>query len=480
MRLHDNIAHQRDLEATLQAVLVLLSRQEVVSGLVEREAGPRRDLVQNLLQRQHSAELQRTLHRLHPADIAFVLENIPPDKRQMLWALLSDPERGTILLELADAVRENLIGSMSGKDILNLASHLDSSQIAELMPKLPEDLALDVLGALDRNKQSKVQSALSFPRGSVGALMEFNMVTVREDMSVDDVLNYLRKYEMLPATLDRVFVIDQGGILHGVLLMRDVIRSQPATAIRDLMDAEAVAFRTDDSAREAASAFERYDLLSAPVVNLHNQLVGVINIDRIMDFKDEVAQKDMLNQVGLREDEDLFAPVWNSARDRWIWLGLNLTTAFLASRVVALFEGSIAQVVTLAALMPIVASIGGNTGNQTVALMIRGIALRQITRQNFKRFVAKEMGIGLINGAVWGCVMAVVVFFIYFEGSLSMVMMLSMLASLFTAAMMGAFIPAALHLLGRDPVLGSSVLLTAVTDSLGFFIFLGTATLILF
>ena len=195
MRLHDNISHQRDLEATLQAVLVLLGRQEVVSGLVEREAGPRRDLVQNLLQRQHSAELQRTLHRLHPADIAFVLENIPPEKRQMLWALLSDQERGTVLLELADAVRENLIGSMSAKDILNLASHLDSSQIAELMPKLPEDVALDVLGALDRINQSKVQSALSFPRGSVGALMEFNMITVRESMSVEDVLQYLRRHE---------------------------------------------------------------------------------------------------------------------------------------------------------------------------------------------------------------------------------------------------------------------------------------------
>lgn len=479
MRPLDSVGHHRDLQSTLQAVLSLLSKQEVVSGLVERQDTPRRELVQNLLQRQQSAELQRMLHQLHPADIAYVLENVPLDKRKLLWNLLAHQERGAVLLELADAVREGLIGGMAESEILDVASHLDSSQIAELMPKLPGELALDVLGALDRTNQSRVQSALSFPRGSVGALMEFSMVTVRQDMSVDDVLNYLRRHETLPENLDQIFVVDHTGTLQGVLAIRDLIRSQAGIGIRELMNPDAVVFSTDDPAREAVGAFERYDLISAPVVNLHNQLVGVVNVDRIMDFKDELAQKELLNQVGLKEDEDLFAPIWSSARDRWIWLALNLTTAFIASRVVVLFEGSIAQIVTLAALMPIVASIGGNTGNQTVALMIRGIALRQITRENFRRFLAKEMGIGLVNGTVWGCIMAVVVLLIYSDAPLSLVMMSSMAASLLTAALAGAFIPAALHFFGRDPVLGSSVILTAVTDSMGFFIFLGTATLVL-
>lgn len=475
----DTLRHQRDLNATLEDIVKIISRQDVVADLVGRQATPRQEVVQSLLQRQQSAELSRRMDRMHPADLAYVLENVPVDKRQLIWKLIPDPRRGAVLLELADAVRESLIGAMNQNEVVGAAAHMDASQIAELMPKLSRELALDVLNALDRQNRKEVQEALSFPRDSVGALMEFDMLTVREDMTVDDVLGYLRRQEHMPENVGELFVVGHDGVLQGVLKLRDLIRNRPETPIRDLMQRDAVTFFTDDSARDATGAFERYDLISAPVLNLHHQLVGVIKIDRVVDFKDELAQRERLHQVGLTEDEDAFGPIWASARNRWIWLGLNLTTAFIASRVIGVFEDTIVQLVALAALMPIVASIGGNTGNQTVALMIRGIALREINRGNVRHFLLKEIGVSLVNGLVWGVVIALAAYLLYFDARLSLVMLAATAGNLVVAALAGVFIPAGLHYFGRDPVMGSSVLLTAVTDAMGFFMFLGTATLVL-
>jgi magnesium transporter len=475
----DAVQHQRDLDGALQEIVTLLNRQEVVSDLVERQATTRRDLVKSLLERQQSVELQRRLERLHPADVAYTLENLPLDKRQMLWKMVRDRDRGAVLLELSGAVRESLIGGMGEREVMDVAAHLDASQIAQLMPTLPRELALDLLNTLDRDNRGKIQSALAFPRGSVGALMDYDMVTVRADMTIEEVLGYFRRNEQLPDNVDQVFVIDHDGILQGVLPVRELIRNLPQRLVQELVRSDGIVFYTDDDARETMSAFERYDLISAPVVNLHRQLVGVVNVDRILDFKEELAQMDRLHQVGLTAEEDLFGPVWSSARNRWIWLGLNLTTAFIASRVIGLFEDTIEQLVALAALMPIVASIGGNTGNQTVALMIRGIALRQIGRSNFRRFLAKELGVSLVNGALWGAVVAAAAYLIYLHAGLSLVMLLAMAGNLVIAALAGVFIPATLRLLGRDPVMGSSVIVTAITDSMGFFMFLGAATLLL-
>jgi magnesium transporter len=477
----DTLKHQRDLNATLEEIVRLIGRQDVVADLVGREATPktRQEVVQSLLQRQQSAELSRRMDRMHPADLAYVLENVPFDKRQMIWNLIPNPRRGAVLLELADAVRESLIGGMKQDEVVDVAAYLNASQIAELMPKLSRELALDVLNALDRQNRKEVQEALSFPRDSVGALMEFDMLSVREDMTVDDVLGYLRRQEHLPENVGQLFVVSHDGVLQGVLRLRDLIRNAPELPIRGIMQRDPVAFFTDDSARDAAGAFERYDLISAPVLNLHNQLVGVVRIDRVVDFKDELAQRERLHQVGLAEDEDAFGPVWASARNRWIWLGLNLTTAFIASRVIGAFEDTIAQLVALAALMPIVASIGGNTGNQTVALMIRGIALREINRGNVRHFLFKEIGVCLVNGVVWGTVIGLAAYLLYFDPGLSAVMIVATAGNLMIAALAGVFIPATLHYFGRDPVMGSSVLLTAVTDAMGFFMFLGTATLVL-
>jgi magnesium transporter len=475
----DPVQHQRDLQATLAQILALIEKQEVVSGLVERQETPRRELVQTLLARQQSVELRRALKLLHPADIAFVLENLPPARRSMVWNLLDERERGAALIELAGAVRESLLAELAEQEIVSIAATLDVAQIAELMPDLDPELAARVLNALDSDERRDVQSVLSFPKGSVGALMDVAIVKLRDDQDLGAALEQLRGRPALPANLDQVFIVDGRGVLAGALSLRDLLVNRPQAALQEVMRRDVVAFNTDDSLREAAGAFERYNLLSAPVVNLHGQPVGMLTVDKILDYREQQVQRERLNQVGLREDEDLFAPVWESARNRWLWLGVNLGTALVATRIIGLFEDSIVQIVALASLMPIVASIGGNTGNQTVALMIRGIAMRQITKENRRRFLAKEGAIGLVNGLMWGGIMAVVVFVLYGDAGLALVMMLAMAANLLVAACAGTWVPAALEDRGRDPVLGSSVMLTALTDSMGFFIFLGLATLIL-
>jgi magnesium transporter len=245
------------------------------------------------------------------------------------------------------------------------------------------------------------------------------------------------------------------------------------------MEREPVSFHTDESAREAVQAFERYDLRTAPVVNLHNRVVGVLGIDQVVDYLNESVQRERLSNVGLSEDEDLFGSVWRSSRNRWTWLILNLMTAFIASRVIGIFEGTIEKLVALAALMPIVASVAGNSGNQTVALVVRGLALDQINTGNFNRLLLKEIGIGVINGLVWGSIVGFFAFLFYHRLSLAVVMMAAMMLNLLIGALAGVLFPLALHKLGRDPVMGSSVMLTAITDSMGFFIFLGLAAMYL-
>ena len=477
--MRDRIQHQQDLQATLEQVLDLLQKQQLVSGLVEKQASARHDLVQTLVDRQHLAELQRKLEHLHPADVAFVIENLPHDQRQLVWSLVKPERYGAILLELSDPVRAGLIGRMDYEEIVDVAGQLESEELAEIVPNLPKDMAFEVLNALDRETRSRVQSMLEFPDGTIGALMDFDMVTVREDVDLDVVLRYLRKRGQLPDRLEQVFVVDRAGMLKGLLSLKELVVRDPDVRVAQVMVRDPVYFYTDDPARDAVQAFERYDLLTAPVVNLHNQLVGNLSVDAVMDYMSEKAQGERLKEVGLSASEDLLGPLWKSGRARWAWLGLNLMTAFVASRVIGLFEGSIAKLVALAALMPIVASVGGNTGNQTVALMIRGLAVNQINPGNFGYVLFKEIGISLMNGAIFGAVVGVFAYLLYFKVSLALVMAGAMILNLLIAALAGVFIPVGLHKLGRDPVMGSSVMLTALTDSMGFFIFLGLATVFL-
>ena len=467
--------YHRSLEATLVETLELLEKHRLERELSLRQASGQRELVDALLARQHKGEFQRRLARMHPADIAFVLERLPTDDRLELWALVDAERRGGVLLELADGVRDSLIAAMPQREIVDAAEHLESDEIAYLVPSLPQDTVAALLSSLDQRERHKVREMLAFPEGTVGALMDIEMVTVRDDVVIEVVLRYLRRHEELPDPFDQVFVVDRDGVLVGILRLKDLLTHDPDRPVAEVMLREPLTFSTHDPASDAVGVFERYDLVSVPVVNLHQRLTGVLHFAAVMDFISEQAESQQLKQVGLTEDEDLFAPVMDSARNRWPWLGLNLLTALVASRVIGAFEATIQQQVALAALMPVVASIGGNTGNQTVALVIRGMALEQIVASSLWVVVRKELSIALVNGLLWGSVVALAALLFYRQPALSLVMGSAVAANLLIASLAGVFIPLGLKQTGRDPVLGSSVLLTFVTDAMGFLIFLGLA-----
>jgi len=320
---------------------------------------------------------------------------------------------------------------------------------------------------------------MSFEDDMVGALMDFEDVQIRPDVTLEVVLRYLRRFDELPSQTDQLFVVDRAETLLGVLPVNKLIVSDPATLVADVMAPAAVKLLQHEKANDAALSFERYDLVSAPVVDTNDKLVGRVTVDEILDFVRERGEEEMLAQAGLREEEDVFASVWKSFQNRWTWLAVNLVTAFIASRVIGVFEGSIEKLVALAALMPIVAGIGGNSGNQTTTMIVRAVALGQVTREHGKRLIRKEILVALINGVVWGGVMGLVAMMLYKDVALGLVMVAAMTLNLILAASMGVAIPMTMLKLGRDPALGSSVLITAVTDSGGFFIFLGLATFFL-
>jgi magnesium transporter len=337
----------------------------------------------------------------------------------------------------------------------------------------------DVFMSLPVEEREQLRAAMSYPEDSVGALMDFDMVTVRADVTIEVVLRYLRRMDELPDHTDQLFVVDRAESLEGVLPIGRVLVAEPDVLVGDLMRKDAVRLKPAQKAEEAAQAFERYDLVSAPVVDEQGRLVGRVTVAAVVDFIRERSEHEMLNLGGLREGEDIFSSVWKSAKNRWTWLAVNLVTAFVASRVIGVFEGSIEKLVALAALMPIVAGIGGNSGNQTITMIVRAIALGQIQRSNARALLAKELAISILNGLVWGGILAAAAVLLYKNIPLGIVLMAAMTLNLMVAASFGVFIPMVMHRLGRDPAVGSSVMITAITDSGGFFIFLGLATLFL-
>jgi magnesium transporter len=298
-------------------------------------------------------------------------------------------------------------------------------------------------------------------------------------VTLEVVLRYLRRFDELPAQTDQVFVVDRDERLQGVLPLERLIVSDPDALVGDVMQAPAVRLLQHEPVATAAGAFERYGLVSAPVVDEDGKLVGRVTVDEVLDFVRGRSEEEMLAAAGLRGEEDVFASVWKSFRNRWAWLAVNLVTAFVASRVIGVFEGSIQRLVALATLMPIVAGIGGNSGNQTITMIVRAMALGQVSREQSRQLIRKELAVSLLNGVIWGGVMGIVSVMLYRQVSLGLVMVLAMTLNLLLAALMGVLIPMTMVKLGRDPAVGSSVMITAVTDSGGFFIFLGLATLFL-
>jgi magnesium transporter len=433
----------------------------------------------NVIPPDDLAALRAKLDSLHSADVALILEALPLDERIIVWDLVKAERDGDILLEVSDAVRDSLIESMDPEELVAATEQLDADEIADLAPDLPPDVFDDVYRSLSVEEREQLREAMSYPEDSVGALMDFEMVTVRGDVTLEVALRYLRRLDELPDHTDQVFVVDRDERLEGVLPINKLIVNDPDVLVSALMTREVVKLSPNDQAQDAAQAFERYDLVSAPVVDEAGKLIGRVTVNTVVDFIRDESESELLSQAGLREEEDVFASVWKSLQNRWSWLAINLVTAFIASRVIGVFEGSIEKLVALAALMPIVAGIGGNSGNQTITMIVRAMALGQIELGHAARLFRKEITVSVLNGLLWGGIIGIVAYLLYGSMQLGLVMTLAMTLNLMLAALMGVAIPMTLLKLGRDPALGSSVLITACTDSGGFFIFLGLATLFL-
>jgi len=482
---HASPRDPEDAQRALAEVEDLLARYEVVREQARHESEmldpDRQVLVEQVAVAQHLAHLRARLDRLHPADVAYILEALPRDLRLIVWDLVKAERDGEILIEVSDSVRETLIASMDRDELLAAAGTLDTDELAEIAEDLPSDVVEQVRRQLTPEEREQLRAAMSFPEDSVGARMDFELVTVREDVTLEVVLRYLRRFDELPDHTDQVFVVDRHDVLRGALPLDRLLINEPDVLVEAVMRRDVLSLQVLDEAEEAAQAFERYDLISAPVVDARGRLIGRLTVDEVVDVIREQGEAEMLSAAGLREEEDLFASIWNSAKNRWLWLAVNLGTAFFASRVIGAFEGTIEKVVALAALMPIVAGIAGNSGNQTMTLFIRSLALGQVTAGNTQRLIRKELLIALLNGLVWGGVAGAFAWLLY-SGTpqglmLGVTMMLAMVLNLLLASLVAMAVPLLLQRVGRDPALGSSVLLTFSTDSMGFFIFLGLASI---
>ena len=469
-----------DAQLALAKVQELLQRHQLVENLVHRqeENDQRADLVEGLLQRQHDAELTALVNDLHPADIAFILSSVPNLERQMIWRLVGAEHDADVLLEVDDWVRESLIEAMDRKDLVAATGNMDADELADLAPDLPADVVAEVQKGLTIEERARLIEAMGYPEDSVGGIMDFEMVRVREDVTLEVVLRYLRRLPELPDHTDQIFVVNRSDKLLGTLTLSALLVNEPEVDVSQVMSTEYLSLSPLDSDSDAAGAFERYDLVSAPVVDDLGRLVGRVTIAEVVDVIREDSDEQALSRAGMQE-EDIFAPVTMALRNRAPWLILNLCTAATASFVASLFEATVSTIVVLAFLMSIVAGIGGNSGNQTMTLIIRALAVGRITPKNVWPLVKREMLVTFLVGLLGSTIAAVFAWLISHSVSIALVMMGAMICNMLIGASIGVLVPVVRTRLGKDPAMGSSVLLTFATDSLGFFIFLGLATLFL-
>ncbi len=439
----------------------------------------RLELFSQALEHDTLATIRGMLNHLHPAEVAHLLESLPQHERLPLWALLDVEIRGEVLLHVNDDLRASLIGEMGSDELVAAAEGLEADDLADILQDLPAAVIEEVLQAMDEQNRHRVESVLSYPEDTAGGLMNVDTITVRPDVTLDVVLRYLRLRGEMPETTDALFVVDRDDRYLGELPLTVLLTQLPIKMVHEVMLSEAVSILADTTASEVAGLFEHRDLVSAPVLDEEHRLLGRITIDDVVDVIRDEAEHSMMSMAGLDEESDMFAPATVSARQRGVWLGLNLLTALLASWVIGLFDATIEQVVALAVLMPIVASMGGIAGSQTLTLVIRGIALGQIGRANSRKLLMKEITIGILNGALWAVVVAAVAILWFGNYQIGWVIGAAIIVNLIVAAIAGACIPLFLKRMGADPALGGGVMLTTVTDVVGFSVFLGLASVVL-
>lgn len=474
-----NLESPEARQAALREVRRMLERQQFLAQLAQQQDPQHREMVERLAEKQEATALSMMLARLHAADVADILEGLPLDERRRVWQVVRDERGGDVLLEAGDSVRGWLVEALDEASLDRVMQQLDAQDLAWLADDLPRDALQRRLAQLSSSEQQWVASALGYDDDSVGNLMTREYTVATAAQTVAELVTRLQAEGRLPEQTDAIFVVDGRGVLQGRIPLEKLLLVAPETRLADVLVADTVAFTPEDAAQDAFNAFERYDLVSAPVVNHRRQLIGRVTVEAVMDWLRESSHEDLLGSAGLSGEEDLYAPVRESARNRAYWLAVNLCTAFIASRVIGFFESTIEQLVALATLMPIVASIGGNTGNQTTALVIRALAMNQVRNDNLRVVYRKEVAVSLLNGLALGCVVALFALVLYHDARLALTIGVAMLVCLFFAALVGVSVPLLLQRFDRDPALGSSTLVTAFTDSMGFFVFLGLATLLL-
>lgn len=432
-----------------------------------------------LLDANNISEVASVFAEAHPADIADALERLTPAKRPTAWVHIPQPAKGEVLAELNEGVFKNLAYELDKNELIESIKVLDIDDIADLIPELPEAILADVLFAVDTETRNSLGEVLSYPEDSAGGLMDLDATYVRDNVSLEVTLHYLRRLTELPEHTDSIYLVDKEKRLTGVLPVECLITAPGSDAIQKHMLESPISFNSNDNEQEVAKAFTDYDLISAPVVDDENKLLGRITIDDVVDVIREQAEHDIMAAAGLREEEDIFAPVAKTTRNRTVWLAINLVTALLGSWVIGQFEGSIQKLVALAVLMPIVASMGGNAGTQTLTVVIRGMSLGTISRGNMFNVLKKETMVGILNGLIWAFVIALIAAVWFQDISLGLVIAVAMTANLVMGAIAGVCIPIFLDKLNIDPALAGGVALTTVTDVVGYFSVLGLATLLL-
>ena len=432
-----------------------------------------------LLKKDSQVEIRNFIHSLYPAETAHLLESLDLPERKKIWNVIPPNVMGEILIRVRTEVGQGLLKITDRKDLIKATENLESDDMADLLHVLPEPLLSEVMEAMGVHERNRLESTLAYDEHTAGGLMSLDVLTIRPDVTLDVVIRFLRKRKMIPSATDSLIVVDRLDRVQGVLSLSSLLIHDPETKVADAMDSKRKGIPYQMPAAEVAMMFEQRQMLSAPVVRENGRLMGRITIDDVVDLIREEADHSIMSMAGLDEEQDMFAPVLTSSKRRSLWLGVNLVTAFLASWVIGLFEVTLEQIAVLAVLMPIVASMGGIAGSQTLTIVVRGLALRQVSTANAAQLLIKEVSVGIVNGVAWAIVVAIIVSITFQSTDLGTLLGAALVINLVCAGLAGAGIPLILDKLGVDPALAGGVLLTTVTDCIGFLAFLGLATIFL-
>jgi magnesium transporter len=432
-----------------------------------------------LLKQGSHVEIRNLIHSLYPAETAHILESLDLPQRKLIWSVIPPNVMGEILIRVHTEVGQGLLKITDRKDLIKATENLESDDMADLLHVLPEPLLSEVMESMGVHERNRLESTLAYDDHTAGGLMSLDVLTIRADVTLDVVIRFLRKRMMMPSSTDSLIVVDRADRVQGVLPLSSLLIHNPATKVSTVMNAKVQGIPYQMSATDVAMMFEQRQMLSAPVVRENGRLMGRITIDDVVGIIREEADHTIMSMAGLDEEQDMFAPVLTSAKRRAVWLGVNLITAFLASWVIGLFEATLEEIVALAVLMPIVASMGGIAGSQTLTLVVRGLALRQVSTANASQLLIKEVSVGVVNGVTWATIVAIIASIVFQSTDLGILLGAALVINLVCASIAGASIPLMLDRLGIDPALAGGVLLTTVTDCIGFLSFLGLATIFL-